>query len=212
MNPPWELDSPKGPEETTPSIGSTWKYRKVLRALSSESPVRLDSPMVFPWVSRYKTAKHVSTSMQPPHNTVRLPYDHSTSVLKLRFTPFGSNTIFWENLPAAIALRQKRVVIESLKRFALQTRCQRFSFGKSLASRALGPHPFPSRTRSLSQAAPMVLRSRDRGRVGRCRHLLKPPTLQSAGGFFVVCPACALARRWKSFGELVATTRAKHKA
>ena len=56
---------------------------------------------------------------------------------------------------------------------------------KSLASRALGPHPFPSRTRSLSQAAPMVLRSRDRGRVGRCRHLLKPPSLLCGGGFVV---------------------------
>ena len=60
---------------------------------------------------------------------------------------------------------------------------------KSLASRALGPHPFPSRTRSLSQAAPMVLRSRDRGRVGRCRHLVKPSspirTDPGGGGFCV---------------------------
>src|SRR5438046_9966136 len=40
-----------------------------------------------------------------------------------------------------------------------------------LATRASGPHPFPFRTRSLSPTAPMVLRSRDRGRVGRRRRL-----------------------------------------
>lgn len=66
------------------------------------------------------------------------------------------------------------------------------AYRKSLASRALGPHPFPSRTRSLSQAAPMVLRSRDRGRVGRCRHLSKPPspilTDPGGGGFCVSLP------------------------
>src|SRR5207248_6438986 len=39
------------------------------------------------------------------------------------------------------------------------------------ATRASGPHPFPFRTRSLSPTAPMVLRSRDRGRVGRRRRL-----------------------------------------
>ena len=37
----------------------------------------------------------------------------------------------------------------------------------------------------------MVLRSRDRGRVGRCRHLLKTPPLQS-GGVFVVYAANSL--------------------
>src|SRR5665647_2420863 len=41
----------------------------------------------------------------------------------------------------------------------------------SLATRAQGPHPFPSRTRTLRPAAPMVLRPRGRGRVGRRRHL-----------------------------------------
>ena len=41
----------------------------------------------------------------------------------------------------------------------------------SLATRAQGPHPFPFRTRQLSPVAPMVLRSRGRGRVGRCQPL-----------------------------------------
>src|SRR5256885_11407129 len=36
-----------------------------------------------------------------------------------------------------------------------------------LATSATGPHPFASRTRSLSLSAPMVLRLRGRGRVGR---------------------------------------------
>ena len=40
----------------------------------------------------------------------------------------------------------------------------------SLATRAQGPHPFPFRTRALRPAAPMVLRPRGRGRVGRRRH------------------------------------------
>jgi hypothetical protein len=34
---------------------------------------------------------------------------------------------------------------------------------------AKGPHPFPFRTRQLSPSAPMVLRGRLRGRVGRRR-------------------------------------------
>src|SRR2546425_4969056 len=36
-----------------------------------------------------------------------------------------------------------------------------------LATSATGPHPFPSRTRSLSLSAPMVLPLRGGGRVGR---------------------------------------------
>src|SRR5678815_440352 len=43
----------------------------------------------------------------------------------------------------------------------------------TLATRAQGPHPFPFRTRALRPAAPMVLRPRGRGRVGRRRHLLR---------------------------------------
>src|SRR5688572_1044807 len=46
---------------------------------------------------------------------------------------------------------------------------------RSLATRAQGPHPFPFRTRPLSPAAPMVLRPRGRGRVGRRRHSLEVP-------------------------------------
>src|SRR5215471_16858418 len=33
-----------------------------------------------------------------------------------------------------------------------------------------GFHPFPSRTRQLSPAGPMVLHAKVCGRVGRCRH------------------------------------------
>jgi len=61
----------------------------------------------------------------------------------------------------------------------------------SLATRASGPHPFPSRTRSLSLTAPMVLRSRDRGRVGRCRHPLRRPRhTPCAGGVVFPPPRC----------------------
>src|SRR5438128_8938358 len=56
-----------------------------------------------------------------------------------------------------------------------------------LATRASGPHPFPFRTRSLSPTAPMVLRSRERGRVGRRRHLIETPlSLPDSGAFRVV--------------------------
>ena len=36
-----------------------------------------------------------------------------------------------------------------------------------------GVHPFPSRTRKLSPAGPMVLHAKVCGRVGRCRHKIK---------------------------------------
>ena len=36
-----------------------------------------------------------------------------------------------------------------------------------------GFHPFPSRTRKLSPAGPMVLHAKVCGRVGRCRHKTK---------------------------------------
>ena len=52
----------------------------------------------------------------------------------------------------------------------------------SLATRAQGPHPFPSRTRPLSPAAPMVLRPRERGRVGRRRHPFRSPRTPRASG------------------------------
>ena len=58
------------------------------------------------------------------------------------------------------------------------------------ATRASGPHPFPFRTRSLSPTAPMVLRSRDRGRVGRCRRLFARGPLQiSAAGLVPFHPS-----------------------
>src|SRR5258708_38742148 len=52
-----------------------------------------------------------------------------------------------------------------------------------LVTSATGPHPFPSRTRSLSLSAPMVLRLRDRGRVGRCQPPLRSPLGSSQAGF-----------------------------
>ena len=57
-----------------------------------------------------------------------------------------------------------------------------------LAARAQGPHPFPSRTRPLSPAAPMVLRPRGRGRVGRRRHLWETPSHTRGWGFRFVHP------------------------
>src|SRR6476469_9660968 len=60
----------------------------------------------------------------------------------------------------------------------------RFRFTDLLATRASGPHPFPFRTRTLSPTAPMVLRSRDRGSVGRRRRLCEPSPLRWAGFFF----------------------------
>ena len=56
-----------------------------------------------------------------------------------------------------------------------------FSFSVVIAKRS---HPFPSRTRKLSSFAPMVLRGRLRGRVGRRRNLfIKPLVLR--GAFFL---------------------------
>src|SRR5688572_107570 len=69
----------------------------------------------------------------------------------------------------------------------------------TLATRAQGPHPFPSRTRPLSPAAPMVLRPRGRGRVGRRRLLLERPLIVSQrSGVF-------------SFGERATGTREQGK-
>ena len=44
---------------------------------------------------------------------------------------------------------------------------------------AEGPHPFPFRTRQLSPPAPMVLRGRPRGRVGRRRGIICEPRIRS---------------------------------
>src|SRR5829696_6383727 len=68
-----------------------------------------------------------------------------------------------------------------------------FEVRTSLATRAQGPHPFPSRTRPLSPAAPMVLRPRGRGRVGRRRHLIPAPRNATALRGAVLCAPDALA-------------------
>src|SRR4051812_19146884 len=67
-------------------------------------------------------------------------------------------------------------------RTSISTVYHRFRFLVLLATRASGPHPFPFRTRSLSLTAPMVLRSRDRGRVGRRRRLCESPSALRALG------------------------------
>src|SRR3954454_22672317 len=46
--------------------------------------------------------------------------------------------------------------------------------GKISVAIAVGPHPFPFRTRKLSPPAPMVLGGRPPGRVGRRRISQKP--------------------------------------
>ena len=43
-----------------------------------------------------------------------------------------------------------------------------------------GFHPFPSRTRKLSPAGPIVLHAKVCGRVGRCRHINKSQVERSA--------------------------------
>jgi hypothetical protein len=50
---------------------------------------------------------------------------------------------------------------------------------------AKGPHPFPFRTRQLSPSAPMVLRGRPRGRVGRRRGINFEPRTSSWAFLFV---------------------------
>src|SRR5215203_1024485 len=57
----------------------------------------------------------------------------------------------------------------------------------SLATRAQGPHPFPFRTRALRPAAPMVLRPRGRGRVGRRRHPFKKGVTLHCVAPFLFC-------------------------
>src|SRR5205814_8493027 len=61
-------------------------------------------------------------------------------------------------------------------------------FQQWLAVRAYGPHPFPIRTRSLSPTAPMVLRSRERGRVGHRRLLMANALVISRGRSFFHAP------------------------
>ena len=48
-----------------------------------------------------------------------------------------------------------------------------------------GFHPFPSRTRKLSPAGPMVLHAKVCGRVGRCRHKIKAMLRNQCGLFLL---------------------------
>src|SRR5208283_1208095 len=60
-----------------------------------------------------------------------------------------------------------------------------------------GFHPFPSRTRKLSPAGPMVLHAKVCGRVGSCRHKTKATFRNECGLFRLgscLCGAGALAR------------------
>src|SRR5271155_4420246 len=50
-----------------------------------------------------------------------------------------------------------------------------------------GSHPFPSRTRKLSLAGPMVLRAQVRGRLGDRRNNLEKAPQGNLRGFFCVC-------------------------
>ena len=133
--------------------------------------------MVFPWGTR------IPQNMRSHASVVRKttkPHDHSHPFVRLQSVFCSLSYRHYRS--GQIATRQRRVVMESLHRFY---RCKPPAIlpkEKSLATRALGPHPFPSRTRSLSQAAPMVLRSRDRGRVGRCRHLFEAPVTDTVAG------------------------------
>ena len=63
---------------------------------------------------------------------------------------------------------------------------------------ARGPHPFPSRTRSLSLAARMVLPGRPGGRVRRRRPMLqKPRSAFTMRGSGLLCVPLRLRRVWR---------------
>src|SRR5947209_7722 len=51
-----------------------------------------------------------------------------------------------------------------------------------------GIHPFPSRTRKLSPAGPIVLHAKVCGRVGRRRHKNQRPRSEMSVAFFVFGP------------------------
>src|SRR6266700_4045043 len=61
-----------------------------------------------------------------------------------------------------------------------------------LATSATGPHPFPSRTRSLSLSAPMVLPLRGGGRVGRRQRSMRSPLAITGAGFAFSAPGADL--------------------
>src|SRR5947209_10647692 len=54
-----------------------------------------------------------------------------------------------------------------------------------------GFHPFPSRTRKLSPAGPIVLHAKVCGRVGRCRHKIKAIERNLGGLFLFLCGSAA---------------------
>ena len=56
-------------------------------------------------------------------------------------------------------------------------------------TKARGSHPFPSRTRSLSPSAAMILPPRCGGKVARRRDYFRPASITLAG-FFVPRPLC----------------------
>src|SRR6266404_8039487 len=55
-----------------------------------------------------------------------------------------------------------------------------------------GFHPFPSRTRKLSPAGPIVLHAKVCGRVGRCRHKLRARLRNQPGSFPFSLLACLI--------------------
>ena len=70
---------------------------------------------------------------------------------------------------------------------------------------ARGPHPFPSRTRSLSLAARMVLPGRPGGRVRRRRPMLqKPRSAFTMRGSGLLCSSEALRRVWRQLTQRTA--------
>src|SRR5205809_7202668 len=75
---------------------------------------------------------------------------------------------------------------------ASQTPSPHASIFVLLATSATGPHPFPSRTRSLSPSAPMVLPLRGGGRVGRRQLGNQKPAPYSGAGFLCHRENCAV--------------------
>jgi hypothetical protein len=130
---------------------------------------------------RSAKADHLDVWITPTSRRACTARAVSPRVTPLPRSPSSSRVMFCE--PAAVPLA-------SHAHAAIHRGAERLHH--SLAIRASGPHPFPFRTRSLSLTAPMVLRSRDRGRVGHRRHLrTRPPSSHDGGGrvVFECCPA-----------------------
>jgi hypothetical protein len=74
------------------------------------------------------------------------------------------------SLASDTEMAQKSLAAENAAsgfRLAAQTPRKRLNLSVILPR---GLHPFPSRTRKLSPAGPIVLHAKVCGRVGRCRH------------------------------------------